>query len=156
MPVVTADPWSRVLRHPWFQDNDEATLFEFEGVVKYVPLILGGGLFAFTILVAALGPIDWRFDNAAKVYGFLLACLLALAAGYVLSVRKRPRVARLTPATTIPASLLVVGGRRASDLLLYPLTVHEATGTWYPDVYARASWRTPAGPTPPRPMRRST
>ena len=134
MPVVTADPWSRVLRHPWFQDNDEATLFEFEGVVKYVPLILGGGLFAFTILVAALGPIDWRFDNAAKVYGFLLACLLALAAGDVLSVRKRPRVARLTPATTIPASLLVVVGA-VLYLLLYPLTVHEATGTWYPDVY---------------------
>jgi len=96
--------------------------------------MLGGGLFAFTILVTAIGPIDWRFDNAAEVYGFLLACLLALTAGYVLSVRSRPRAAPVTHASTIPASLLVVVGA-VLYLLLYPLAVHDATGQWYPDVY---------------------
>lgn len=133
MPVVTSGPWARVVRHPWLRDNETAGIFAFEGIVKYVPLVMGGGLFAFTILVAAIGPIDWRFDNAREVYGFLIACFLALVAGYVVSVRRRPRP-RGTAGPVIPASTLVIAGA-VLYLLLYPLAVYEATGKWYPDIY---------------------
>ncbi len=130
---MSGDTWSRMTGHSWLRDADAPTLFEFEGGVKYVPLALCGGLFAFTILVAAMGPIDWRFDNSFAVYSFLLASLAFLIAGYLLAVRRR-RGSPTSGARVISASALVVAGSLLY-LVLYPLTVHEATGMWYPDVY---------------------
>jgi hypothetical protein len=124
---------SRVLRHPQLRDRDAPLLFTFAGGSRYVPLIAGAGLFAGSIILSLIGPIDWRIGNAAEVYGFLVACLVALVAGYVWAVRKRSEVPVGGRWRLPPASAIVVLGS-VLYLVLYPLTVYDSTGTWFPNV----------------------
>jgi hypothetical protein len=122
-----------LLRHPQLRDNDAPLLFTFAGSSRYVPLLAGAGLFAVTIVLSLVGPIDWRMDNATEVYGFLVACLLAMVAGYLWAVQRHSDVPVDGRWRLPPASAIVVLGS-ALYLLLYPLTVYDGTGTWFPNV----------------------
>ena len=124
---------SRLTRHPQQQDTDAPLLFSFDGTTRYVPILAGGGLFAATVLLLAIGPIDWRLDNSPAVYSFLVACLVAMCLGFVWAVRRRQQPAAETAGNRLQASALVVLGSLVL-LLLYPLTVYNSTGSWYPDV----------------------
>ncbi|WP_439937492.1 hypothetical protein ACS3YM_16360 [Nocardia sp. N13] len=124
---------SRLLRHPQLRDTDAPLLFNFDGATRYVPILAGGGLFAATILLSAFGPIDWRIDNGPPVYGFLTACLVAMCLGFAWAVRRRDTSASETASSRLQASMLVVLGSLVL-LVLYPLTVYNSTGSWYPDV----------------------
>jgi hypothetical protein len=123
----------RILSHPQLRDNDAPLLFGFSGSTRYVPLLAGAGLFVVALLLSLFGPIDWQMDNGAEVYGFLVACLVAMMAGYWWAVRRkadRPVGGRWP----LPqASAIVVLGS-ALYLLLYPLTVYDGTGQWFPNV----------------------
>ena len=124
---------TRLARHPQLRDTDAPLLFSFDGTTRYVPILAGGGLFAATILICAIGPIDWRIDNPPVVYGFLVVCLLALCLGFVWAVRRRDDRPAGTASSRIQASTLVVLGSIVY-VLLYPLTVYNSTASWYPDL----------------------
>lgn len=123
----------RVLSHPRLRDNDVPLLFGFAGSTRYVPLLAGAGLFVVAMLLSVFGPIDWQMDNASEVYGFLAACLVAMMAGYWWAVRRRGErpVGGRWPLPQ--ASAIVVLGS-VLYLLLYPLTVYDSTGQWFPNV----------------------
>ena len=124
----------RIFGHPQMRDDDAPLLFTFTGSTRYVPLVAAAGLFAGTIVLSLAGPIDWRMDNAVEVYGFLLAYFTALVVGYLWAVRGRPGAASVTRRWRAPqASALVIVGS-AVYLLLYPLTVYDSTGSWFPNV----------------------
>ncbi|SEB86035.1 hypothetical protein SAMN04489844_1208 [Nocardioides exalbidus] len=125
--------WSDVLRHRQMRDTDAPLLFSFTGATRLVPLLAGAGLFAVTIVVSLIGPIDWQLDNPAKVYAFLLACLVAMCAGYLWAVRRQPEPLFATGGARLSASSILVVGALVY-LVLYPLTVYNSTGNWYPDV----------------------
>ncbi|WP_151084283.1 hypothetical protein [Nocardioides cynanchi] len=124
---------TRVLSHPQLRDNDAPLLFDFTGSSRYVPLLAGAGLFVVAMLLSLFGPIDWQMDNAVEVYGLLTAYLVAMVAGYWWAVRRkggRPVGGRWP----LPqASAIVVVGS-VLYLVLYPLTVYDATGQWFPNV----------------------
>ncbi|MDX6358577.1 MAG: hypothetical protein QOH37_1631, partial [Nocardioidaceae bacterium] len=124
---------SRVLGHPQLRDDDAPLLFSFAGGSRYVPLIAGAGLFAGSILLSLIGPINWNIDNAGEVYGFLVACLLALVAGYVWAVRRHAEASVGRRWQLPQASAIVVLGSLLY-LVLYPLTVYDSTGSWFPNV----------------------
>jgi hypothetical protein len=124
---------SRVLSHPQLRDDDAPLLFTFAGGSRYVPLIAGAGLFAGSILLSLIGPINWNIDNAGEVYGFLVACLLALVAGYVWAVRRHAEASVGRRWQLPQASAIVVLGSLLY-LVLYPLTVYDSTGSWFPNV----------------------
>ena len=42
--------------------------FEYKGIVKYVPLIICGGFYFFTILLFEFGAYDWNVNNKLKLY----------------------------------------------------------------------------------------
>lgn len=120
-------------RHPQLRDREAPLLFSFDGATRYVPVVAGAGLFATTIVLSAVGPIAWQIDDAARMYGFLLACLVAMVGGFVWAVRRRSEPPADTVGSRLHASTFVVLGSLVY-LLLYPLTVYNSTGSWYPDV----------------------
>jgi hypothetical protein len=124
----------RFLSHPQLRDNDAPLLFGFAGSTRYIPLLAGAGLFVAAILLSIFGPIDWQMDNASEVYGFLVACLLAMMAGYWWAVRRGGAERRVGGRWPLPqASAIVVLGS-VLYLLLYPLLVYDSTGQWFPNV----------------------
>jgi hypothetical protein len=127
-PIATA--WRKIVS----ADADAPLVFEWIGLVKFLPLILCGGFFAFSVLWLAVGPLDWHIKNPWLLYSFLIACILALTSGYLYGIRRaertRPAVRRLTIA---PNRLMICCGLVA--LVLYFPTVHATTGVWFPDVY---------------------
>jgi hypothetical protein len=124
----------RFLSHPQLRDNDAPLLFGFAGGTRYVPLLAGAGLFVIAILLSIFGPIDWQMDNASEVYGFLVACLLAMVAGYWWAVRRKGGERPSGGRWPLPqASAIVVLGS-VLYLLLYPLLVYDSTGQWFPNV----------------------
>jgi len=124
------------LWHRFAVANGEKTLvFEWRGVVKYLPLILCGGFFAFSALWLALGPLDWHISNLPLLYSFLGLCLLALIAGYTYGIRRRGSKGSSTRRVVVlnPNRILIATGFVA--LVLYFPTVYATTGAWFPDVW---------------------
>lgn len=115
----------------YFSGDSSAPLrFRFVGIIQYIPLILCGGFFLTTILVFAFGPLDWSVDNKVRLYAFLIACVLALTAGYLLAVKKgRVPGVKLNLNTS---RLLIVCA--VVYFILYIPTVFSTTGKLYPDI----------------------
>nr|WP_300047969.1 hypothetical protein [uncultured Nocardioides sp.] len=114
------------------QDHTAPEIAPASRAVLYAPLVLCGGFFLATILLAAIGPITWQFEKPVRLYGFLLLCAAALSLGYLRGVRVTPESTRAK--SPISASAVVVVGAVAY-LALYLPTVHTLTGKWYPDVW---------------------
>ncbi len=106
--------------------------FAFRGLTRFMPLIVGGGVFTVSILMAATGPIDWRFSNPGSVYGFLIACLSALVAGYLAAVLKKRRHDG-SGTWQLNASLFLIVAS-VVYMVLFPFVTEVTTGKWFPDV----------------------
>ena len=76
--------WNSLL----FSNTDTKLTMSYTGITRFAPLLVVGGFFVVTILLFAFGPLDWHIKNPLKLYGFLIACVLALTGGYLLSVFK--------------------------------------------------------------------
>lgn len=112
---------------------DRSATLAWSGITIYLPLIIGAGFFAATILLFLVGPIAWQVNSPGRFWGYLLAFLAALIAGYLLAVRRpRSRGTASTPVRLDPSRLLIVAS--AVFLLVYPLTMIATTGKWYPDI----------------------
>lgn len=103
----------------------------YRGVMRFLPLIVVGGFFCFTILLFAFGPIDWQLHNPFEVYSFLILCVLALSGGYMLSVYLKPKKVICEKQFEIN-KLLIIGA--IVFILLYIPTLICTTGKWYPDL----------------------
>jgi hypothetical protein len=131
MSTLSALSWK------WFVEADSRAplMFEWRGAVKFLPLLLSGGFFAFSTFWLAVGPLDWHIPNLPLLYAFLGACLLALAGGYTFgALRSHPRrfTVRVAPVVN-PNRILIISGLVA--LVLYFPTVYATTGLWFPDVW---------------------
>lgn len=118
----------------FFITENRSLSYNYTGILRFIPLIIAGGFFFCTILLVAIGPIDWCIYNNFKFYGFTLSCLAALVCGYLLAVYKKPFKSRQhTPLKINVSALLYICV--AVYLILYIPTVKVSTGKWYPDVY---------------------
>ena len=118
------------IRGFFMKDNGRELNYTYNGVIRYMPLIVAGGFFFVTIFLFAFGPLNWNPRSPGKIYPFLLSCFGALVAGYVLAVKK----------TGTPDRKLGLNAERyllmgiVVALVLYSPTVYVSTGKWYPDV----------------------
>lgn len=134
------------LRQFWqratFADPKADLAFEWKGLLRFLPLLLCGGFFGFSILWLALGPLDWHISNSGLLYTFLIAAVLALTSGYVFGAIGSRRLARFaesdrtspTKLQITPNTALIVSG--LAGLVLYFPTAFATTGHWVPDVIA--------------------
>jgi len=110
-------------------DSTSPLKFRFSGVLQYIPLIICGGFFLFTILVFVFGPFDWKINNGFNLYSFLFFSVLALVTGYILAVKKgKVTNSKLNVNTN---NILILCA--FVYLILYIPTVFSATGKLYPD-----------------------
>ena len=119
------------LRAFFLKDNGRELNYTYNGVIRYMPLLVAGGFFFVTIFLFAFGPLNWNPKSPGKIFTFLLCCFAALAVGYVLAVKltKTPqRRLGLNAERYLLLGILVA-------LALYIPTVYVSTGKWYPDVY---------------------
>lgn len=105
-------------------------IFKFEGINKYLPIILGGGFFLLTILLFIFGPFDWHVINSKQVYTFLVVAFLLLVAGYILAI-KASRVYVSKKYIDINKVVLIC---IIMFFIIYIPTVYCRTGKWYPDI----------------------
>jgi hypothetical protein len=133
------DTRSRTVRRALDADSEATLPFEWRWPVKYLPLALCGGFFAFSVLWLAIGPLDWHIQNLPLVYAFLGACLLALVGGYVWGIKK-PDSARSAPrrASVLTPNRLVIAAGIVALVLYFP-TSYATTGNWIPDVVGALS-----------------
>ena len=117
----------------FFTAKEENKLaFSYIGILRFIPLIVAGGFFLCTILLVAVGPLDWHIYNNFKFYGFVFACLIALTVGYLLAVYKTSSAQRQPMNINVSRVLFICV---AIAIILYFPTVKVGTGKWYPDVY---------------------
>ena len=108
----------------------EKSIFDFKGINKYLPLIIGAGFFLFTILLFIFGPYDWHINNETKIYSFLVFALLFLILGYIIAIKyskvyKQTKYININKVLT--TSIIVF-------ILIYIPTVYIRTGKIYPDI----------------------
>lgn len=114
---------------------DAQLAFEWNGLVKFIPLILCGGFFTFSTVWLVVGPLDWHISNLPVLYTFLAACLLALSAGYLYGVgRRQPRRFQMKSVGVINANRTMIFAGIVALALYFP-TVFATTGSWLPDVW---------------------
>lgn len=111
--------------------NDGELSIRFEGIMRYIPLIVCGGFFLLTILNFAFGPLDWNIKNPLKLYSFLIACVFSLTAGYLVAVVKgrTPTVRVGIDVNKLQILCIII------SLAIYIPTVYTRTGKFYPDIY---------------------
>lgn len=116
-------------------DSARPLVFEWRGAVKFLPLVLCGGFFGFSVLWLAIGPLDWHIANLPLLYAFLSACIVTLVVGYSFGIRfsKSKELTPVGPTVLDPNRILIIAGVVA--LVLYFPTVYETTGKWLPDVW---------------------
>lgn len=116
----------------FFRDDENRHLqYSYQGIVRYMPLIVAGGFFLATVFLFAFGPLEWNPSDPVKLYAFLLSCFAALVIGYTLAVRKGRSPGKKLE-LNVNRYLLVVA---AVAFAVYFPTVYAGTGKWYPDVY---------------------
>ena len=113
------------------RNNDTALAMPYEGVVRFVPLVICGGFFFVTILLHAFGPTDWGIQNPFALYSFLFLCLFALIGGYLLATFKGKTG---EGKVNLNAGNILTVGAVVFLLLFFPLC-RLTTGKWFPDVY---------------------
>lgn len=119
--------WNSLL----FGNTDTKLTMSYTGITRFAPLLVVGGFFVVTILLFAFGPLDWHLKNPLKLYGFLIACVLALAGGYLLAVFKTKNPTKTSKFSI--EKLLIIGA--VVYLIMYIPTVYITTGKFYPDIY---------------------
>ena len=123
------DGWASITR-----DQERDLTFAFSGAARFVPLIICGGFFLSTLVLLAVGPIDWDLQKPVAVWGFLISAAAALVSGYLWGVRMPVGPGPGPERGPLTASLIVIVGA-AVYLVLYLPVVQTTTGTWYPDVW---------------------
>ena len=119
--------WNSLL----FGNTDTKLTMSYTGITRFAPLLVVGGFFVVTILLFAFGPLDWHLKNPLKLYGFLIACVLALTGGYLLAVFKTKNPTKTSKFSI--EKLLIIGA--VVYLIMYIPTVYITTGKFYPDIY---------------------
>ena len=105
-------------------------LFQFTGIIKYIPLIVCGGFFLLTIFIFAFGPLDWSIENPYYLYGFLFFCCIALILGYLLAIKKgKTETYKIN--LDINKILIICA---SVYFIFYIPTLLTTTGKWYPDI----------------------
>ncbi len=109
-------------------DNIEATL-KYEGLAKYMPLIICSGFYLLTILLFIFGPYDWSITNSKQLYIFLFLNLFFLIFGYVIASFKKikPNVKKYNINKVISISFAIF-------IIIYVLNTYSTTGKIYPDI----------------------
>ncbi|HEY5589185.1 MAG TPA: hypothetical protein VIK86_09565 [Candidatus Paceibacterota bacterium] len=110
-------------------NSTEKLMFEFKGIIKYIPLIICGGFFGFTVIIFAFGPLDWKINNEFELYSFLVSCIIALVFGYILAIKKGKTPNNELNLNTNNILLMC----SIVFLILYIPTVFSRTGKFYPD-----------------------
>lgn len=116
----------------FFSGKNEGELdIQYSGILRYVPFLICGGFFAFSILLFAFGPLNWNVSNGVRVYGFLCACLVTLSAGYIAAAfREKTALGKVNiDVNKLHILCLVV------FFVIYIPTVYTRTGKLYPDIY---------------------
>jgi hypothetical protein len=98
-------------------------------LLELMPLIFCCGFFVFTILLFAIGPIDWGDNNRPILYIFLTFVLAALVGGYVLGLRIKPK-----PATVELDLNKIVIASAAVSIINTALILLATTGTLLPNL----------------------
>ncbi len=117
----------------FFTSEEKHTLaYTYSGVLRFIPLFIAGGFFVCTILLVAIGPLDWHMHNNLKFYSFTIGCALALILGYLIAVYRTSATQHKVMKINVSHFLYFCV---AIALILYFPTVKFGTGKWYPDVY---------------------
>lgn len=121
---------SKELTNSQNSQKPQKTIFTFEGINKYLPLIISAGFFLFTILLFIFGPYDWHINNKFEIYTFLLLAFLFLVIGYIAAIKysnvyKQKKYININKVLT---TCIIV------FLLSYIPTVYIRTGKIYPDI----------------------
>lgn len=92
--------------------------------LRLLPLVVGLGFIQLTFLLFLFGPFNWPIFNYAPVEGYFLAVNGAIAAGFLLHLRGRPKRAR-----PLRTKTFIAIGSIAAVVLLVPSSIVYA-GRW--------------------------
>lgn len=118
------------LNNMYVGDSPNPLRFEFSGIMRFIPLIVCGGFFLFTILIFAFGPLDWNINNPFQLYTFLILCCVSLILGYSIAIKKG-KTAPLKLNLNINNLLITCS---IVYFIIYIPTLLVTTGKWYPDI----------------------
>lgn len=104
-------------------------MITYEGITKYIPLLICGGFYLITVLLFIFGPFNWNISNDVQLYSFLFLAFIALVIGYVVGVKikreKRTSNFNIDKILYVTFSIFIV---------MYVLNTYATTGRLLPDV----------------------
>lgn len=110
-------------------ENQIEPIIKYEGIAKYMPLIICGGFYLVTILLFIFGPFKWNITNEGNLYSFLFLALIALIIGYFLGVKiKRTKTKSCFNINKIIYITFVI------FIIMYIFNTYATTGKFFPDV----------------------
>jgi hypothetical protein len=96
---------------------------------RLFPIVLIQVYLWFTLGLYAFSPWNWPMRDPGKFYGFVIACHVALFAGYLCIAH---RVPRSSPQASQPTKLLKLS--LWASVLVIPFTSYARTGSWIPNI----------------------
>ena len=106
------------------------TDIEYEGIAKYMPIIICGGFFLLSILLFAFGPFDWNVNNENRLYIFLISSFFALILGYVTGTRIKVKKKLFSYNMDYLMYIAFI-----VYIVMYIAICYITTGKLYPDIY---------------------
>lgn len=111
------------------QGSANDTEIEYNGITKYIPLIICGGFYLITILLFKFGPFEWNIKNETQLYIFLSATIIALTSGYIVGTKIKFKKKKIS----VNANHIMYISFTVY-LISYILNCYSTTGKFYPDV----------------------
>lgn len=108
-----------------------STIFIWNGLTKYLPLVISVGFFVFSYLWLELGPLDWHLQNSFKLYVLLISATLFLVFGYLFGIRTTSKYFSKTGVRFSPNLLLLISC--VVYLILYIPLTKASTGNFFPN-----------------------
>ncbi len=96
---------------------------------RLFPLLLIQGYLWLSLFLYAYGPWQWPMREPDKFFTFVIACHIAIAAGYMAVAHCRPRALTLRWRGSSMVYWAIV-----ASLAVLPLTCFARTGHWMPDL----------------------
>lgn len=113
------------------QEFKPSKIFLWNGITKYLPLILSVGFFVFSYSWLELGPLDWHLQDPYKLYFLLISATSFLVFGYFLGIRTTPKYFSKTGIRFSPNQLLFLSC--VIYLILYIPLTKASTGNFLPN-----------------------